>query len=101
MKGVIAMAERWQGEGYSRDYDDDRREYREPEEDRGGRSRRGFAAMDPDEQREIARMGGRASHGGRSRDYDDDDRYRSRSYFSGGGSRRGFAGMDPDEQREI
>jgi len=27
-----------------------------------GRSRRGFAAMDPEEQREIARMGGRASH---------------------------------------
>ena len=27
-----------------------------------GGSRRGFAAMDPDEQREIASMGGRASH---------------------------------------
>lgn len=29
------------------------------------RSERGFAAMDPEEQREIASKGGRASHGGR------------------------------------
>ena len=27
-------------------------------------SNRGFAAMDPDKQREIARKGGEASHGG-------------------------------------
>jgi len=31
---------------------------------RGRRSRRGFAAMDPEKQRRIAAMGGRASHGG-------------------------------------
>lgn len=30
-----------------------------------GRSGRGFAAMNPTEQREIARQGGEASHGGR------------------------------------
>ncbi len=29
---------------------------------RGGTSRRGFASMDPEKQREIARKGGRASH---------------------------------------
>jgi len=29
-----------------------------------GTSRRGFASMDPEKQREIARKGGRASHGG-------------------------------------
>jgi len=27
-------------------------------------SKRGFAAMDPDKQREIARKGGQSSHGG-------------------------------------
>lgn len=32
-----------------------------------GKSRRGFAAMDPKKQREIAAMGGRASHGSRKR----------------------------------
>lgn len=29
-----------------------------------GTHRRGFASMDPEKQREIARKGGRASHGG-------------------------------------
>jgi general stress protein YciG len=29
-----------------------------------GRSKRGFAAMDPAKQREIASKGGKASHGG-------------------------------------
>ena len=29
-----------------------------------GRAKRGFAAMSPDKQREIAAKGGRASHGG-------------------------------------
>ena len=29
-----------------------------------GKSKRGFAAMDPAKQREIASKGGRASHGG-------------------------------------
>ena len=31
-----------------------------------GRSKRGFAAMSPEKQREIAAKGGRASHGGGS-----------------------------------
>jgi general stress protein YciG len=30
----------------------------------GGSSKRGFAAMDPAKQREIASKGGKASHGG-------------------------------------
>jgi general stress protein YciG len=71
--------------------------------------------MDPEERREIAAMGGRASHGGRGREYDDDDyesrssRSRSSRYeededdgrSSGGRSRRGFAAMDSERQREI
>ena len=36
---------------------------------RSGRSRRGFASMDPERRREIARKGGRASHGGRGSSY--------------------------------
>jgi hypothetical protein len=31
---------------------------------RGGGAKRGFAAMDPQKQREIASKGGKASHGG-------------------------------------
>lgn len=31
---------------------------------KSGRSKRGFAAMDPAKQREIASKGGKASHGG-------------------------------------
>ncbi|MDM1311194.1 hypothetical protein HXZ79_07975 [Acinetobacter indicus] len=60
-----------------------------------GTSNRGFASMDPDEQREIASRGGRAAHAsgnaheftseearrGRNRDDDDDDR-RGRSSSS-------------------
>ena len=36
--------------------------------------RRGFASMDPDERRQIARRGGEASHGGRGgyRNYEED-----------------------------
>jgi len=30
----------------------------------GGSAKRGFAAMDPQKQREIASKGGKASHGG-------------------------------------
>lgn len=72
-------------------------------------SNRGFASMDPDEQREIASRGGRAAHAsgnaheftseearragarshinddnrrGRNRDDDDDDDYRGRSSSS-------------------
>jgi general stress protein YciG len=31
---------------------------------RSGGSKRGFAAMDPEKQRELASKGGKASHGG-------------------------------------
>ena len=40
------------------------------------KQKRGFAAMDPEKQREIASKGGRSSHAG-------------------------FAHMDPEKQREI
>lgn len=33
---------------------------------KGDTSKRGFASMDPEKQREIASKGGKASHGGRS-----------------------------------
>jgi general stress protein YciG len=57
----------------SRDYD--------PDDDggRGRSSRRGFAAMDPERPREIASMGGRASHGGQGRNWNEDDERYSRS----------------------
>jgi len=68
-------------------------------------SRRGFAAMDPKQQRKIASLGGRSFHrsprgfaamGGEQR----------RRIASAGGRAfhrrpRGFAAMDPGEQREI
>jgi general stress protein YciG len=106
----------WRG-GSQYDDDDDYGRGRS----RYGSSRRGFAGMDPEEQREIARRGGEAasrmeerdeygrfagygSRGGGGYGYarssrfddDDDDRYGSR-----GGSRRGFASMDPEEHRRI
>lgn len=66
--------------GYQTRGDYDESDYDEDSSDSdyrsGGRGRQGFASMDEDEQRRIASMGGRASHGGRgrssSRDYDDD-----------------------------
>src|SRR5262249_4912092 len=71
-------------------------------------SRRGFAGMDEDEQREIEY--GRFEGTGGPRDWDA-ARPRSRSRSSswdddydrgrGRSSRRGFAAMDEDEQRDI
>jgi len=65
------------GRDYEEDYDYDEDEgyggWEEDEEEdfgssrrsaREGSSRRGFASMNPREQRRIASMGGRASHGG-------------------------------------
>jgi ferritin-like metal-binding protein YciE/general stress protein YciG len=128
---------RW---GYDDDDDDrerrsssSRRNREEDGDDRyersgSSRSQRGFAAMDPEERREIASMGGRARWGydddddrerrssssRRSREDDDDDRSRSysswrrrddeddgRSRSSSGHSRRGFAAMDPEQRRRI
>ena len=54
---------------------------------------RGFGAMDDEKQKEIARKGGQASHGGKGQD--------SQSKKQGGSSERGFAAMDEEEQREI
>lgn len=82
------------------------------------RSRRGFAAMDPEKQREIARKGGRASGGrpenlrgvdrraaGRKGGHAVVDKY-GPSHMAqigrkGGQSSGGFARMDPERQREI
>lgn len=47
---------------------------------------RGFGAMDPDKQREIAKKGGEASGGGNR---------------GGDTSNRGFASMDEEKQKEI
>ena len=117
---IAAMGGRASHGGHGRDYDDDdrgrSRSRYDDDDDRGrsrsryddddrGRSGRGFAAMDPDRQREIAAMGGRASHGGHGRDHDDDDRGRSRSRYDDdddrGRSGRGFASMDPERRREF
>ncbi len=49
---------------------------------RGNTSNRGFASMDPEQQRAIARLGGKAA-------------------AKGDTSNRGFASMDPQKQREI
>ncbi|MCA1818707.1 MAG: KGG domain-containing protein [Halobacteriales archaeon] len=82
------------------------------------RSRRGFAAMDPEKQREIARKGGRASGGrpenlrgvdrraaGRKGGHAVVDKYGPQHMAEigrkGGRSSGGFARMDPERQREI
>jgi general stress protein YciG len=81
-------------------------------QDRGGTSNRGFASMDEDKQRDIARKGGESvpddkrsfsqdrelaaeagRKGGEARGGSEGDR--------GDGGGRGFAGMDEEQQREI
>jgi len=61
--------------------------------------------MDPVEQREISRKGGRASHGGDGEEGGNGRRGRGReeeySEEFEGSEGRGFAAMDPEEQREI
>jgi general stress protein YciG len=115
------------GGDHERGYDDrqsrsSNRYYENDHDKDGSSSRRGFASMDPERQREIASMGGRASHGGYPRSYDDDrssSRYDSSDYGSsrsrsssiyrgrdderdyGRSSNRGFAAMDPARRREI
>ncbi len=56
--------------------------------ERASRQHRGFAAMDPERQREIASMGGRASHGGRGSDYEGEE-MESEGQSSGRGMRGG------------
>jgi general stress protein YciG len=78
-----------------------------------GSSERGFAAMDEEKQREIARKGGEASAEKQRRD--DEGQFAGTSGRSGGSSgrsggstgsgggssERGFAAMDDEKQREI
>jgi len=81
----------------------------------GGTSNRGFASMDPEEQREIASKGGKAAHEqGVAHEFTSEEAReagrkggqasgggRSNASNSGGKSERGFAAMDEDEQKEI
>jgi general stress protein YciG len=107
---IASMGGRASHGGRGRDYEDDQ-DYEEEDlgnrEDRDyGSSRRGFAAMDPQEQRRIAAEGGRASHGGWGRDYEEDDQdyeedASSRGNHNRGSGERGFAAMDPQQQRRI
>jgi len=103
---IASMGGRASYGGRGREYDEDRYQGRDYEDEQGSRRRssgRGFASMDPERQREIASMGGRASHGGRGREYEE-DRYESRGGDSGGRGRssaRGFATWDEDELREV
>ena len=68
---------------------------------RSSTSRRGFAAMDPEEHRETSAMGGRASHGGRGREYysDRDEDHEDDNLWSrrGGYSMRGQRDFDEDD----
>lgn len=82
--------------GEGRSYNLSEREYRDRDyvydEDEGYREenvrgRRGFAAMDPEEQREIASMGGRASHE-RDEDYSSSSPSSGRSSSTGGRGRQ-------------
>jgi hypothetical protein len=78
-----------------------------------GSSERGFAAMDEEKQREIARKGGEASAEKQRRDDEgqfagtsgrsggSSGRSGGSSGGSGGSSERGFAAMDDEKQREI
>jgi uncharacterized protein len=62
-----------------------------------GSGKQGFASMDEDKQREIASMGGKASHGGEQTQSAGDDEQTQ----SSGTGKQGFASMDEDKQREI
>ena len=43
-------------------------------DNQGGQNRRGFASMDPEKQREIASMGGRAAHeSGNAHEFDSEE----------------------------
>ena len=86
--------------GRGRDYDEGEDEGEEEGEERRGSSRgsqgtskRGFAAMEPEERREIARKGGLASHGGQGRqdeeEEEEEEAPRSRSSSRGFGNGHG------------
>lgn len=65
---------------------------------------RGFASMEPEKQREIARKGGQASHGGHGSEHGEEHTARQKGQASHEEEHRGgkgFASMDPEKQREI
>jgi general stress protein YciG len=63
------------------------------------RSKRGFAAMDPEEQREISRRGGEASHGGRGRDEEEDRNGGGRRTRGGTSEQHAEAGRQSHKRR--
>lgn len=71
--------------------------------DESVKAKRGFAAMDPEKRREIARKGGNAPH--TTRGFAAMDKEEQRKIASKGGKayhkKRGFQAMDPEKQREI
>jgi general stress protein YciG len=70
----------------------------------GNSSRRGFAAMDPEEQRRIASEGGKAAHEkGTAHEFDSEEAReagRKGGKASHGGGRRGNQGDDNQESGE-
>lgn len=64
-----------------------------------GNSKRGFASMDEQKQRDIAAKGGRESGGGKRGNAQSGNGGNAQS--GGGSGNRGFASMDPQRQREI
>lgn len=77
--------------------------------DKGNTSKRGFASMDPEQQREIAAEGGRAAHEkGTAHEFTSEEARRagamshkndaSRNKQSASGGNKGSAKQDDDEQ---
>jgi len=80
------------GSRYSRDYD----ERGSGEHDGYRNENRGFASMDPEDRREIARMGGRASHGN-SGNYPNRNSFR----YEDDRGRQDYAYSDYDDRYEM
>ena len=69
-----------------------------PDEDNSRKSRRGFAAMDPDKQREIARKGGQIAHqSGKAHEFDSREA-REAGKLGGSARRRGSEEAVEEEQ---
>jgi len=54
-----------------------------PRDPKTGKQRRGFAAMDPAKQRELASLGGKASHGGGAQYHKKPRRYHDLAPYAG------------------
>lgn len=63
------------------------------------KGKQGFASMDSAKQKEIASMGGHASHSGSSSQNDSGDQDDESS--SSGKGKQGFASMDEGKKKEI